>query len=106
MLRETRREEKVGRVVSLSIDLQGISELDRDAVIASCKKREKDFVYVQRCITCAKVSPRIPRNFLIRCILDASKCKQGKEGLKKNSFRLRGSCIAICLAFTYLSEGF
>jgi hypothetical protein len=56
MLSETRREEKVGRVVSLSIDLQGISELDRDAVIASCKKREKDFVYDQRCITCAKVS--------------------------------------------------
>lgn len=39
---QEKTKKKVGRVVSLNIDLQGISELDRDAVIAPCaKKRER-----------------------------------------------------------------
>lgn len=42
------RKKKLGRVVSLNIDLQGISELDRDVVIASHGEGKK-IVYVQRC---------------------------------------------------------
>lgn len=81
--RRSEDEEKVGRVVSLSIDLQGISELDRDAVIASRAwwERRKDFVYVQRCITFSVFSflpARTSRNFLIRC-----KCTQRQRRSRK-----------------------
>src|SRR5690349_18781985 len=61
------KKKKVGRVFSLSIDLQDISELDRDVVIASVQRREKD------CL-CLKVALRVfaavaairIRSFLIR----------------------------------------
>lgn len=44
------RSGEVGRVVSLNIDLQDISELDRDVVIALCRRREKNR-QLQSCIT-------------------------------------------------------
>lgn len=56
---EMMRRKKVGRVVSLNIDLQGISELDRDVVIAARRKTRKNIVYVHSCITLLReVSPR------------------------------------------------
>ena len=42
LVSEENQRREVGRVVSLSIDLQDISELDRDAVIASCRGKKKD----------------------------------------------------------------
>lgn len=80
-VRRPREKEKVGRGVSLSIDLQGVSELDRDAVIASYKTREKYFVIVQRCIACAKVLcaiPAISSFAALRC-----KCKPRQRRSRK-----------------------
>jgi hypothetical protein len=99
---ETRREEKkVGRVVSLSIDLQDISELDRDAVIASCEKK-RSFLFMSRVALRVRHSGRaqLPRNFLIRCI---SMQVQAMQEKRVSSLLL--SSTAVWLAFTYLTEG-
>jgi hypothetical protein len=63
--REEKKKKKVGRVVSLSIDLHGISELDRDAVIALSEEK-KNFLFMSR--VALRVQDFPERNFLIRCI--------------------------------------
>lgn len=51
---ERAKKKNVGRGVSLNIDLQDISELDRDVVITVCCKEEREkIVYVETCITCS-----------------------------------------------------
>lgn len=82
----TREKEKVGRVVSLSIDLQGVSELDRDAVIASYKTRKKILLLSRDALRVRRFYAQFMQ-FPHSLHFDAS-ASQSKEGLGKNSFGL------------------
>lgn len=86
--RQGEKKKKVGRVVSLSIDLHGISELDRDAVIAPKEEKKKICLWPELHYDFPE------RNFLI----SMRKCRAMHE-------KLVSSLTAVSLALTYLTEG-
>lgn len=87
------KKKKVGRVVSLNIDLQGISELDRDVVIAPRRKTIKTLLMLMSRVALLRCCAKFLHekyikmsNFLIRFLRWRCYSYVAIKGLKKTRF--------------------